>query len=117
MIIEKNEPFKHKIFDINPCEDWEVVQETIKQAFGHQMNGWVLCECFTQGVFTVVVLADGQAAADVSGDDIRMIDLPSGGAVVAMEGEVVVHTAEEVEDMERDYRKAIERIEGRAQEC
>jgi len=43
-------------------------------------------------------------------DNIRITDLPDGGAIVEHDGEVTVYTADEVAEMERDYLQALERL-------
>ena len=43
-------------------------------------------------------------------DDIKITNLPDGGAIVEDEDEVIVYTAEEIDEMERDYLQALERL-------
>jgi|HigsolmetaAR201D_1030396.scaffolds.fasta_scaffold09806_6 hypothetical protein len=43
-------------------------------------------------------------------DNIRITDLPDGGAIVEMDGEVTVYSAEEIAEMEQDYKAAILRL-------
>jgi hypothetical protein len=43
-------------------------------------------------------------------DNIKITDLPDGGCIVEMDGEVTYHTAEEVAEMEQDYFEAIRRV-------
>ena len=40
-------------------------------------------------------------------DNIKITDLPDGGAIVEDEDGVTVYTAEEIDEMERDYKDAI----------
>jgi len=42
-------------------------------------------------------------------DDIKITDMPDGGCIVQMDGEIERYTAEEVAEMERDYLEAIRR--------
>lgn len=43
-------------------------------------------------------------------DNIKITDTPDGGAIVEDEDEVIVYTAEEIAEMERDYKGAILRL-------
>lgn len=43
-------------------------------------------------------------------DNIKITDLPDGGAIVEHDGEVTVYTADEIAEMERDYKDAILRL-------
>jgi len=41
---------------------------------------------------------------------IKITNLPDGGAIIEDEDEVIVYTAEEIAEMERDYKDAILRL-------
>lgn len=41
-------------------------------------------------------------------DDIRITDLPDGGAIVEDEDGMTVYSAEEIAEMEQDYLQALE---------
>jgi hypothetical protein len=40
-------------------------------------------------------------------DTIRITDLPEGGAAVEYDGETITYTADEIAEMERDYKNAL----------
>lgn len=43
-------------------------------------------------------------------DNIKITDLPDGGCIVEMDGEIEYYTKEEIDEMERDYKDAILRL-------
>jgi len=43
-------------------------------------------------------------------DNIRITDLPDGGCIVEMDREIEYYTKEEIDEMERDYLQALERL-------
>ena len=46
-------------------------------------------------------------------DDIKITDSPDGGAIVEHDGEVTIYTADEIAEMEKDYKNAIlQRLKG-----
>lgn len=49
-------------------------------------------------------------------DHIKIINLPDGGAIVEMDGEVEHYTKDEIAEMERDYKVAILRKMSRSRE-
>lgn len=42
-------------------------------------------------------------------DDIKITELPDGGCIVEMDGEIEHYTKEEIDEMERDYVEVIRR--------
>lgn len=86
--------------------------EVGKCSFSKDISNYQILICITGDYFAAwfnsgFIPSEGIREAKSFQDDICITDLPDGGCIVEMDGEVERYTKEEIAEMERGYKDAI----------